>query len=82
MLYNIAGTCYQLKDACALRAFERSTSPTVASRIPGGRRAEVARDIAVLRSRVATVEISTSAPDVEISVDGVPAGKTPLPEPS
>ncbi|WP_441289185.1 PEGA domain-containing protein [Sorangium sp. KYC3313] len=81
VLYNIAGTCYQLKDyACALRAFERYLADG-GEQLPGGRRAEVERDIAVLRSRVATVEISTSAPDVEISVDGVPAGKTPLPEP-
>ncbi|WP_437976249.1 PEGA domain-containing protein [Sorangium sp. So ce295] len=81
VLYNIAGTCYQLKDyACALRAFERYLADG-GEQLPGGRRAEVERDIAVLRSRVATVEISTSAPDVEISVDGVPAGKTPLAEP-
>lgn len=81
VLYNIAGTCYQLKDyACALRAFEKYLADG-GERLPGGRRAEVERDIAVLRSRVATVEISTSAPDVEISVDGVPAGKAPLPEP-
>ncbi|WP_437715287.1 hypothetical protein WMF45_01985 [Sorangium sp. So ce448] len=81
VLYNIAGTCYQLKDyACALRAFEKYLADG-GEQIPGGRRAEVERDVAVLRSRVATVEISTSAPDVEISVDGVPAGKTPLAEP-
>ncbi|WP_437531268.1 PEGA domain-containing protein [Sorangium sp. So ce726] len=81
VLFNIAGTCYQLKDyACALRAFERYLADG-GEQIPGGRRAEVERDIAVLRSRVATVEISTSAPDVEISVDGVPVGKTPLREP-
>ncbi|WP_437906762.1 PEGA domain-containing protein [Sorangium sp. So ce327] len=81
VLYNIAGTCYQLKDyACALRAFERYLADG-GEQLPGGRRAEVERDIAILRSRVATVEISTSAPDVEISVDGVPAGKTPLAEP-
>ncbi|WP_437279376.1 PEGA domain-containing protein [Sorangium sp. So ce375] len=81
VLYNIAGTCFQLKDyACALRAFEKYLADGGAQ-IPGGRRADVERDIAVLRSRVATVEISTSEPGVEISVDDVPAGKTPLPEP-
>lgn len=81
VLYNIAGTCYQLKDyACALRAFEKYLADG-GEQIPGGRRAEVERDIAVLRSRVATVEISTSAPGVEISVDGMPVGETPLPEP-
>ncbi|WP_437798526.1 PEGA domain-containing protein [Sorangium sp. So ce693] len=81
VLYNIAGTCYQLKDyACALRAFEKYLADGGAQ-IPGSRRAEVERDIAVLRSRVATVEISTSAPGVEISVDGMPVGETPLPEP-
>ncbi|MDC0680427.1 PEGA domain-containing protein [Sorangium atrum] len=81
VLYNIAGTCYQLKDyACALRAFEKYLADG-GQQIPGGRRAEVERDLAVLRGRVATVEISTSAPGVEISVDGVPAGETPLSEP-
>ncbi|WP_438026851.1 PEGA domain-containing protein [Sorangium sp. So ce233] len=68
VLYNIAGACYQLRDYGG-------------ARIAGDRRAEVERDIAVLRGRVATVALSTSAPGVEISVDDVPVGKTPLAEP-
>ncbi|WP_437677402.1 hypothetical protein [Sorangium sp. So ce131] len=81
VLYNIAGACYQLRDyACALRAFEGYLD-TGGAQIAAGRRAEVERDIAVLRSRVATVALSTSAPGVEISVDDVPAGRTPLAEP-
>ncbi|WP_434045247.1 MULTISPECIES: PEGA domain-containing protein [Sorangium] len=81
VLFNVAGACYQLRDyACALRAFEKYLADGGA-RIAGDRRAEVERDIAVLRGRVATVALSTSAPGVEISVDDVPVGKTPLAEP-
>ncbi|AUX39239.1 hypothetical protein SOCE26_006230 [Sorangium cellulosum] len=81
VLYNIAGACYQLRDyACALRAFEGYLAAGGAQ-LAAGRRAEVERDIAVLRSRVATVELSTSTPGVQISVDDVPAGTTPLAEP-
>ncbi|XXY45370.1 hypothetical protein WME91_35730 [Sorangium sp. So ce269] len=81
VLYNIAGACYQIKDyACSLRAFERYLADGGAH-IVGDRRTEVERDIAVLRSRVATVDLSTSVPGVELSVDDVPVGKTPLAEP-
>ncbi|WP_437953857.1 hypothetical protein WME98_26520 [Sorangium sp. So ce296] len=81
VLYNVAGACYQLRDyACALRAFERYLTDGGAQ-IVADRRAEVERDIAVLRGRVATVALSTSVPDVEIAVDDVPVGRTPLAEP-
>ncbi|WP_437756566.1 hypothetical protein [Sorangium sp. So ce1389] len=81
VLYNIAGACYQIRDyACSLRAFERYLADGGAH-IAGDRRADVERDIAVLRSRVATVDLSTSVPGVELSVDDVPVGKTPLAEP-
>ncbi|WP_437968302.1 hypothetical protein WMF04_02940 [Sorangium sp. So ce260] len=81
VLYNVAGACYQLKDyACALRAFERYLTDGGAQ-IAADRRAEVERDIAVLRGRVAAVALSTSVPGVEIAVDDVPVGRTPLAEP-
>ncbi|WP_437577888.1 hypothetical protein [Sorangium sp. So ce887] len=81
VLYNVAGACYQLRDyACALRAFERYLTDGGAQ-IAADRRAEVERDIAVLRGRVATVALSTSVPDMEIAVDDVPVGRTPLAEP-
>ncbi len=81
VLYNVAGACYQLRDyACALRAFERYLTDGGAQ-IAADRRAEVERDIAVLRGRVVTVALSTSVPDVEIAVDDVPVGRTPLAEP-
>ncbi|MGK3967249.1 hypothetical protein WMF38_24130 [Sorangium sp. So ce118] len=81
VLYNVAGACYQLRDyACALRAFERYLTDGGA-RIAADRRGEVQKDIAVLRGRVAAVAVSTSVADVEIAVDDVPAGRTPLSEP-
>ncbi len=50
VLYNIAGTCYQLKDyACALRAFEKYLASTVASRSRAARRARWSGTSAVLR---------------------------------
>ncbi|HTN87300.1 MAG TPA: tetratricopeptide repeat protein [Sorangium sp.] len=81
VLYNVAGACYQLRDyAYALRAFERYLTDGGAQ-IAADRRGEVQKDIAVLRGRVATVAVSTSVPDVEIAVDDVAAGRTPLSEP-
>lgn len=81
MLYNIGQVCYQLTDyACALRSFEGYLREGDAA-VPADRRAEVDREVRKLRARVGRLEIVTNVPGVEISVDDVSVGTTPLHEP-
>jgi Tetratricopeptide repeat len=80
-LYNIGETHYQLQDyASALRTFEKYLRDGGAA-ISAGRRDEVQKSIEKLRTRVATVEVTANYPGVEIAVDDLPVGKTPLAEP-
>jgi hypothetical protein len=80
-LYNIAETSYQLQDyAGALKAFEQYLADG-GGQIAADRRAEVEKDIGKLRLRVAKIEISAPVADVEISIDDVVVGKTPLSQP-
>jgi hypothetical protein len=78
VLYNIGQVCFQINDyACALEALEGYASAGGAE-IPAARTAEVQRDIAILRPRVGRVTITTSVSGVEIAVDDVARGVTPL----
>jgi tetratricopeptide (TPR) repeat protein len=80
MLYNIGQVCYQLNDyACALRSFETYLKEGDAA-IASERRAEVERELRKLRARVGRLEIVANVPGVEVSVDDVPVGTTPLRE--
>jgi hypothetical protein len=80
-LYNIAETHYQLTDyASALRAFEKYLHDGGAQIAPG-RRDEVQKEIEKLRTRVATLEVTANLPDVDIAVDDLSVGKTPLAAP-
>lgn len=45
------------------------------------RRQEASEHLKALRARLAFVEIKVDLPDVSVSVDGVDAGRTPLPRP-
>jgi len=81
LLYNIGQVSFQLKDyASALRSFNRYLAEGQAE-IPAARREEVQRDIDSLRTRVATLRISTDKPGAEIAVDDVPVGHTPMVDP-
>jgi hypothetical protein len=81
VLYNIGQVSFQLQDyAGALSALERYLSDGGA-RIPAARKADVLRDIEKLRARVATIEIVSSVPDAEVTLDDVTVGKTPLLKP-
>jgi Tetratricopeptide repeat len=80
-LYNIGETYFQLQDyANALRTLDKYLRDGGAQ-ISAGRRDEVQKEIDKLRTRVATLEVTTNLPDVEIAVDDVPVGKTPLAAP-
>src|SRR5262249_42795565 len=52
-----------------------------AGNIPSARRNDVQRDIDKLRARVANLDIVTTEPDAEITIDDVAIGKSPLPKP-
>jgi hypothetical protein len=77
-LYNIGETYYQLQDyASALRTLQKYLKEG-GTQVPEGRREEVQKEIDKLKVRVATLEVSTAVPGVEIAVDDVSVGKTPL----
>lgn len=79
VLFNIGQTYFQLQNyAAALTTFERylAESPPSASH-----RAEVEQSVETLRSRVGKLDVTTSVPGVEITIDDEPAGKTPLDKP-
>jgi hypothetical protein len=78
VLYNIGETSYQLQDyAAALKTLEQYLSEGGA-RLSPDRRAEVEKEVAKLRLRVARMVFVTPLADVEISVDEVSVGKTPF----
>lgn len=78
LFYNIGQVCYQLTDyACALDNFELYLKEGGGS-ISTERRVEVERELAKLRLRIGHLEIVTNVPGVEITIDDVAVGRTPL----
>lgn len=81
VLYNIGQVYYQLQDyANALNSFEKYLAEGK-DQIQAKRKEEVQRDIEKLRARIANIEVTTNVPDVEITLDDVLVGKTPLAKP-
>lgn len=81
MLYNIGHIQRARKDfASALQAFERYLEQGKDA-ILAGRRAEVEKQIATLRTRVATLEIVSPVAAATIAIDDVNVGNTPLERP-
>jgi len=81
VLYNIGQVYFQLQDyAGALESLEQYLADG-GSKVPAKRRASVEKDIRKLKSRVGMLNISTNIEGVEISVDDVVVGTTPLSEP-
>ncbi|MDI1447739.1 PEGA domain-containing protein [Polyangium sp. 6x1] len=81
VLYNIGNVYFQLQDyANALVSFEKYLAEGGAT-IDPKRRADVDKDIEKLRTRVARVEIVTSVPDADVTIDDVPVGKSPFAKP-
>ncbi|RYE90680.1 MAG: PEGA domain-containing protein [Myxococcales bacterium] len=80
ILFNLAQVHRQRNDyASALRTFERYLKEGGAE-VDAKRRAEVDKELAQLRSRVATLVFTTNVSGVEISIDDELVGKTPLPQ--
>jgi hypothetical protein len=79
VLYNVGQSHYQLREyASALATMERYVAEGGAQ-IPPDRRAQVDREMAELRGRVAHVTLQVNVPDADITVDDVSVGKSPLP---
>lgn len=79
VLYNIGETYYQLQNyAAALTALERYLAE---SGEQAEHRADVAKTIDILKTRVGKVEITTNVPGCEITVDDEFVGKTPFTAP-
>ena len=77
VLYNIGEAYYQLQNyAAALDTFEKFVAD-------GGttHKSEVENTIAILKTRVGKVDITTPTPGWDITIDDEPAGKTPLAKP-
>lgn len=81
ILYNLGQTSYELQDyAGALQAFERYLKEG-GTEIPPERRSEVEIEIKKLQGRVALLTIEVNEVGVQISVDDVQVGISPLPQP-
>jgi hypothetical protein len=81
VLYNIGQVYFQLQDyASALSALERYLSEG-GKNVSKQRREEVEKDIDKLRSRVANLDVTSNVAEVEIAIDDIPQGRTPLPKP-
>ena len=81
VLYNIAVVYRDKGDrASSLRAFERFLVEGK-DNIDARRRKDVETEIAKLRDVVATVIIRTPVVGADITLDDLPIGKTPLPQP-
>jgi hypothetical protein len=78
VLFNVGETQFQLQDyAAALTTFQRflaEAGPT------DPQRAEVERNMDVLRARVGHITVTTVPAGADVSVDDHPLGKTPLSE--
>lgn len=80
ILYNIGQVHRQRNDyANALRVFNRYLKEGSAE-MDAKRKADIEKEIAQLRGRVATLQISTNVPGAEILIDDESVGKTPLPQ--
>jgi hypothetical protein len=81
VLYNIGQADMALgRPQKAMAALERYLADG-GERVPADRRADVERQIALLESSFAKLEITTEPPGARVTVDGADAGTTPLAEP-
>jgi tetratricopeptide (TPR) repeat protein len=78
-LYDVGEAQFQLQDyASALKTFRRFLAEFGPNE---AHRAEIERDVEVLRARVGRVNVGTVPSGADISVDDQPVGKTPIGEP-
>ncbi|HEY2514085.1 MAG TPA: PEGA domain-containing protein [Polyangiaceae bacterium] len=82
VLYNIGQSYYQLRDyANGLRTLERYAREGGAQIAPE-RRAQIDKEMAELRGRVAHVTLTSNVEGAEITLDDASIGRTPLAEPA
>jgi hypothetical protein len=78
ILYNIALVQRARNDfAGALHAYEKYLSDG-GKELAASRKQEVQKELDTLKSLVARADIKTNVPDADVSIDDVPAGKSPL----
>lgn len=78
ILYNIALVQRARNDfAGTLNAYEKYLADG-GKELSAARKQEVQKELENLRTLVVRVEIKTNVPDADVSVDDVPAGKSPL----
>jgi tetratricopeptide (TPR) repeat protein len=81
VLFNLGQACYQAQNyACALDAFQRYLDGG-GKKIEAKRRADVEKDIAKLKGRVASVHIVTTPAGASVSIDDEPIGTSPFDKP-
>ncbi len=81
VLYNIGVLCQQLQDyVCALDSYETYLKAGGGD-LPQKRKDEVTNSISTMKSRIGAITIVTNEPGVDITVDDVARGKTPLAAP-
>lgn len=79
VLYNVGETYYQLQNyAAALTALERYLAESGEA---ADHRAEVQKTLAILKTRVGKVAITTNVPGCEITIDDEFVGTSPLAQP-
>lgn len=78
VLYNIGEAYYQLQDyASALKTLERYLAEG-SGKIGAARKKTVEEEITTLKTRVATLTVTTNEPGASITVDDILVGRTPL----
>jgi hypothetical protein len=78
VLFNIGQAHYELRDYAGAKAAFESFLKEGGAAVSPERRRQVEAELARLASRVAFIEVKTNAEGAEVSVDDVPAAKTPL----
>lgn len=78
VLYNIGEAYYQLQDyANALKTLERYLAEG-SGKIGAARKKTVEEEITTLKTRVATLTVTTNEPGARITIDDILVGSTPL----
>ncbi len=81
VLYNIGQLCSRLGDAaCAVRAYRQYLDEGGAS-VPANRRQSVEAEMRGLSRTIGTIRVQATSSDVDVTVDDVPIGKTPIAAP-
>ena len=81
VLYNIAQTCFQLRDYVEARNAMRRYLSDGGAEIDADRVAQATQDLAELERRIGTIRLSVNVDGASVFVDGKRVGTTPLREP-